>query len=461
MNLYRKYFVLLFIIISAILSAGGCGRKTHEAPPEAAKPVKLSRVPTGTINREINFTGTFVSRNRTEVLPRYSGRVTGVFFEEGDRVEAGQLLVQLEDDDLKAQLNQSLAAVEVARARLGQAQSGYKLTSTSTVAQVGAARQGVDLADEGIKQAEASYQNALAEYNRMSNLFQKGAISRQTLDNVTTQYRIARSRLDAARTQKLQARENLHVAKANTNQSDVSLSDISAASAGITQAQANVEYLRVLLGFTRIKAPMAGVITIRGVEPGQLVAPGDKTPIAAITDNSIVYMESVIPESEIQGISVGDTVNITVKALGDRKFTGHVQSVIPTADPKSRTFRIKVSVDNPREAIKNGMSARAEMLVEELSGIVIPRHWLKIIEGEFYVAQPNDENRAVHKKISLAYYNEEKALVREGLQAGEKLVSVGQDILRDGDLLDIQGEVEPQFHLNDNDSPVEESHHAR
>ena len=449
MKLHKNQIILTLIAIALLIMVPGCGKKKAAPTEEVKKPVKLSSVPTGTIKRDINFTGTFISRNRTEVLPRVSGRVIKVYVEEGDHVRKGQILVKLEDEDFLAQLNQARAALGVARARLGQARSGYRLSSRATTAQVGAARQGIDLSGEGINQARASYKNALAEYNRMTNLYRNGAISRQTLDNVTTQYQIAKSRLEAAKAQKKQARENLRVAVANTNQAGVSLSDINAAAAGIRQAQANVDYLKVMLGYTTMKAPIAGVVVARNVEPGQLIAPGNKTPSIIITDNSVVYLESEIPESEIRDVNVGNAVTVTVSALDNRQFQGRVKSIIPSADPSSRTFRIKVSVDNQSEIIKNGMSARATMDVEELSGMVIPRQWLKIIEGEFYVVTPNGNKRAAHKRVTLGYYNEVKALVNKGLKPGEKLIAIGQDTLKDGDLLEIQGEIKPEFNIKD------------
>lgn len=435
----HRAFNLIAVILITAMAFGfyGCEKK-KEIREEAKISVKMAKAGHGKINREFTFTGTFTSKNRVEILPRIQGRVEKVFFDEGDHVNKGQLLIKLEDDDLKAQLKQAGASVEVARARLGQARSGYSLTSSTTSAQVSAAADGISQARENVAQAKSSFENAKLEYNRMKRLYKRGAVAKQTLDNVTTQYEIAQSRLKASRIAVEQARENYNIARANTLQTGVRRSEITSASAGITQAMANLQYLQVTLNFTRIKSSINGVITARNVEPGQIVGPGNKTPSMIITDNSVVYLEANIPESEMTGLKIGEKVDVVAPALENRKFKGRILAIVPSADPASRTFKIKVSVSNPKEMIKNGMSGRATVQTEVVRGVMTPRHWLKIIEGEFYVVKMDKEGKAKHSKVVTEYYNEEKAIIKSGLKKDEKLVVVGHETLKDGDRLDVK-----------------------
>jgi RND family efflux transporter MFP subunit len=446
--------ILLAIITAAFLLSCGCQKEVQVKEEVVKAPVIMTAVEKGEIEREISFTGVFRAKNRVELLPKMPGMIEKVMVDEGDRVKKGQLLVKLQDDDLRAQIDQAFAAIGMAQARLGQAQSGHKLTSSSTGVQVQIASKGVDQAREGVIQAQSSHDHAKREYDRMSELFNRGAVSEQTRDNVKTQYQIAQSRLESARVQEKQARESLRLAMANTGQADVSRSDVSAASAGIAQAQANIRYLQVLLDYTEIRSPIDGTVTGRNAEPGQLVSPGDKDPTMTVTDNSLVYLESNLPESDGALVRLGQAVGVKAVSIPSRSFKGVIKAIIPSADPMSKTLRIKVAIDNPDQAIKHGMSGMGQMSLEKLQGVVIPRNQLKIMEGEFYVVKADEKGRAAHVKITPGYYNEEHALILKGLSPGDRIISHGHDTLKDGDLLDVKEQAKPAKSEDDRKNTV-------
>jgi RND family efflux transporter MFP subunit len=441
MKVNRGMIIIILLTLFISVFPLGCNNKkiAQEKPEQAKVPVKLGVVGNGTIEKEISFTGTVRSKYKVDVYSKISGRVASIPVEEGDQVNKGDLLVQLDDKELRAQLNQARAALKVAKAQINQAQSGYSLTSSTTGIQVGVVNKALDQARESVVQAQSTYNNSKLDFDRMTGLYSKGAISKQALDQSTTQYEIARSRLEAAKAQVKQAEENLRFAKASTRQADVSKSQVNTAYAGEEQAVANLEYLEAMYANTRITAPISGTITFRNVDPGELVAPGDKVPAVTITDNRIVYMESDIPESDMDGIDKGKEVQVTFDSL-KKTFKGEVQTIIPSADPKSRSFRIKVAIPNNDGIIKDGMFATGKMKTAVYRGIVLPRDWLKVIEGEYYIVKLDPNLKASNMKVKLGYFNERKALVLEGLAAGEKIVSVGQESLKDGDIAEIKNE---------------------
>ena len=432
------FYIISAILVVMLLFHCGCQKKQAVKKETKKNPVRLSRIKEGKIERDYIFTGTIRSRDIVNILPKVSGRIEYITVREGDRVKKGQVLIQQENSDLKAQLAQAQASLNSARAQVAQAQTNFVLTTDTTGVQVKVSRQGIDQAKEALEQAESTFKNATLEYNRMKNLYDRGAIAKQSLDQTTTQYEISKSQVEAARSRLRQAKESLQLSRANTGQARVQRSVVDTAAAGVQQALANIRYIEVMIGYTTIKSPIDGIITERNVEPGELIAPGDKTSSMVITDNSTVYVESEVPESEISGLRLMEKVKLTIPSLNDKKFEGTIKTIIPSADPSSRSFRIKVAVPNPDLVLKNGMSAMVKAKTATYTGLVVPRHWLTMIEGEFYISVIED-GKAKHKKVNVSFYNEEKALIKKGLKAGDEVVSTGQESLEDGDDVEITG----------------------
>lgn len=431
---------LIFIVMAiTFLFQFGCQKKVEKVEEERKNPVRLSAVKDGEINKDIAFTGTVRSRDIVEILPKISGRVESVYVREGDKVKKGQVIIQQDNADWKAQLAQARASLQAAQAQVSQAQSGYNVTASTTDAQVLVSRQGVDQAEEAVEQAKSSFRNIQLEYDRMKNLYSRGAVSRQDLDQATTQYEIGKSQVDAAVSRLQQSKESLKLSRANTGQADVQKSMVQTAVAGVAQAQANIDYINVMIGYTTIRSPINGVITARNTEPGQIIAPGDKTPSLIITDNSLVYVEADIPESDVAGMNVMENVKVTVPSLNNKEFKGKIKTIIPSADSMSKTFRVKIAVRNPDGILKNGMSAVSEAQIATYKGIVIPRHWLIQIEGEYYLCVVSDEGKLKQKKVKAGYMNEELAQIKEGAKVGDEVISTGHENLKDGDVVEVKG----------------------
>ncbi len=431
---------LIFIVMAiTFLFQFGCQKKVVKVEEERKNPVRLSSIKEGEIDKDISFTGTVRSRDIVEILPKISGRVESVLVREGDRVKKGQIIIQQDNADLKAQLAQARASLQAAQAQVSQAQSGYNVTASTTDVQVLVSKQGVDQAEEAVEQAKSSFRNIQLEYDRMKNLYSRGAVSKQDLDQATTQYEIGKSQVDAAMSRLQQAKESLKLSRANTGQADVQKSMVQTAAAGVSQALANIDYINVMIGYTTIRSPINGVITARNTEPGQIIAPGDKTPSLIITDNSIVYIEADIPESDVSGMKLMEKVKVTVPSLNNKRFEGTIKTIIPSADKMSKTFRVKISVRNPDGILKNGMSAVAEAQVATYKGIVVPRHWLILIEGEYYFCVVSEEGKLKQKKVKVGYLNEENAQIKEGVKVGDEVISTGHENLKDGDVVEVKG----------------------
>lgn len=499
------------------------------AQTEPAVTVECAQVRRGDITRSSILTGTVEADDISEVVPKTPGKVLRVRVEEGDAVERGQLLVELEHRDLQAQLRQARASVGSAEARLRQAKSGTTLqeaeTSTSietaranlesararleqtrtgaevTEAQTGTsveqakeqlrqAKEQLDMletgsreqekeqAREAVRQAKASMENAKTNLQRAEKLLSEGAMAQQQYDSAKLQYDVAvaqynsakqrldlveegprsqeveqaRSRVAQARAQLQLAQANqqqnrirqqeiqaaqeqvrtakaaLKMAKASTVRNTISQDDVEAARAALEQARSNVQYLQTHIGYTFVRAPIAGVVTEVEADPGE--AASTSAPLVTITDNSTVFVRASLPETQLRKARVGQSVPVRVDALGQQQFTGAISKIIPSADPETRTFDIRVGVDNSEGKLQQGMYAELEIISERVSNaLVIPRDAVITREGQdiVYVAEGG---RAKQREVTTGIHDETNVVVTDGLREGDRLIISGQTVVR-------------------------------
>ncbi|MCD4784700.1 MAG: efflux RND transporter periplasmic adaptor subunit [Candidatus Eremiobacteraeota bacterium] len=440
MKKYKANTIPAFIlIIFAFVFCCGCQKKEEVKIEKKKNLIRLSRLKEGKIDKEITFTGTLISKNEVSLISKIAGRVEAVYVEEGDKVSKGQLLIKLEDKEMMAQLEQAEAALQMAGAQTAQARSNYGLTTATTNTQVDFAKQGIDQASEVVEQAKYNFQNIKLDYGRTKNLYDRGAVSKQSLDKAKTSFNVAKSQVEAAQSRLRQARESYNLARANTNLQAVKRDSIAVAVAGAGQAGANIDYIETLLSYTRIRSPINGVVTWRNTEPGQLLAPGDKKSAILITDNSILHVEADVPESEVFGLREGEKGEIFVDSVSSKPFIGKIKTIIPSADPGSRTFRVKIAIPNKKGVLKNGMSATAKFGTAKMKGIVVPRHWLMQIEGEYYLSIVTPEKTLKRKKVEVDYISEENALISGKIKPDEEVITTGQEMLKDGDPVEVSG----------------------
>jgi len=421
---------LLILAVLAGLMLGGCGAK---APPEEdnSAAVETAAATAGSMESILRISGTITPLRRSEIKSRIAGTVQAVTVMEGDRVRAGQLLIQLDPRDLAAQVAQAEAAVLAARSRLSQAEAGIGFQSTATQTQIQQATLGLAQAREGMLQARASYENAKRELDRAQTLFDKGASSRQQLDGAQLQHDLARSRLEAAGQQVEVARQALTLSRAGTAQDTIREEEKKAARAGLAQAQANLDYVRVQYNHCFIKAPIDGVVTAREVEPGETVGAGGGSYLMEIADNSTVYLEGNIGEEELGNLCTGCKAQVRVDALPGKLFNGRVAALVPQADSRSRSFKVRINVPDPADILRSGMFARAELVTRVYKGILVARQQVvRSDQGPYVMLVKGGKAHKVPVKV--LFSNEEQAIISNGLNPGDQIVSRGQEMLEDG-----------------------------
>lgn len=245
------------------------------------------------------------------VIARVSGYVKDINFEENTEVKQGDVLVTLDDSDYKIKLEQAKASQSGANAGVGVSQAQIIATSANTAtakANIEAARVKLDLAKK--------------DYDRYENLVKDGSITRQAFDQAKAQKETAQAAYDAAVDQ-----YNAAVKQVGTTQSQLNVSN-----SGVTQRQAEVDFAKLQLSYTQIKAPTTGIVGKKSVQKGQLVQAGQSL-FSIVNDNSI-YVTANFKETQLEKIHAGQKVKIDVDAYPDQEIEGEVYNFSPITGAK-------------------------------------------------------------------------------------------------------------------------------
>ncbi|WP_316810572.1 HlyD family secretion protein [Pedobacter heparinus] len=245
------------------------------------------------------------------VVARVGGYVQEIKFEENTRVNEGDVLVKLDDRDYKVKLEQALAGQKGASAGVGVSESQIAATAANT-----------STARANIEAARVKLNLAQKDYERYANLVKDGSVTQQQFDQAKAQKESAQAAFTAANDQ-----YNAAVKQVGTTQSQLAVS-----SNGVTQRQADVDFARLQLSYTEIKAPATGIVSKKNVQKGQLVQAGQSL-FSVVNDNSI-YITANFKETQLEDIKPGSKVKIDVDAYPDAEVTGEVYNFAPITGAK-------------------------------------------------------------------------------------------------------------------------------
>jgi len=464
-------FGIAALLLIAGFSVSGCKKKSNNAGADARISVVTALARVGSMPSLVEVSGDIKALKTTALSAKIGGRVISVPCREGDRVRAGATVVQQDTSDLHAQVLQSEAALEGARARLSQATTSAGVSDTQIESGIAQAKAGADVAKarlrmlktgaraqeraqvrNAVESAKANFENAKADLDRMKSMYDQGAITPRQWDAAQTQYRLAQAQYDSAQQQLslieagareeeidaaekgvIQAEEALRFAISNRSQKSLREEDVKSAQAGVAQAKAALAYARQQLANASIRTPIAGTVSMRNVEPGQMASPG--VPLVQVVALDTTFFEAVVSEIDIDRIKAGQPVQVQVDALPGRSFRGVVQKLFPTADPKSRQFLVRITIPNPGGELRPGMSARGRIEVARHSNVVIIPKDALVQNNDMrlvYLVRENGKD-SIAKLVPVVTGFENRDLVEvAGVNAGDRLVVVGQDKLSDG-----------------------------
>ncbi len=353
-------------------------------------PVKLETTQTATVRESSEYVGSLESLQSVLIKPEITGRVSGILVKSGDRVQAGDPLIQLKPDKREAQVASGLAAVNSARAIRSNAVSQLQATQADRIA----------------KQAEVDLQNQ--EYRRISSLVREGALARQLLD------RTARDRAKAV--SELRAiDQRIQSAKASIAESE----------SGLQQAQANADLNTAQLQDSTITAPFSGIVGDIPVRLGQIVEVKDT--LTTVTQNDSLDLKLSLPLEKASDLRTGLPVELT-DAEGKILSRGQISFISPQSDSRSQSVLAKATFDNSSGKLRDGQFARARVVWRSRPGILIPSSAISRLGGEnfIFVAQPPDDAcKAILSKSAQAAPLGAPAGKPPDLVARQRLVKLG------------------------------------
>lgn len=409
----------LWVVLLGLLAfLSGCKAESGAVETtETAVPVIVARAEMGLLSRGDLLSGMVAPRTEINLVPKMGGRVATVTAEAGDRVRAGQTVVRLEATELQAAVAQAEAGLAMARA--GGEQSRLAVVQ---------ARTGEEQARIALDQAQAAYDLAQSNYERGRFLLEQGAIPQAEFEQRFQEpYNRARGGLEQARVGIEQARVMLEQAVNNYEQ---------ALPAQAAQAEAALALARANYANSIINSPLNGIVAARHIEPGAMAAPS--MPVLTIIDIDHVRVEVQVSEKLVNRLQSGQEVPVRIGAVAAEPFNGKIVSVAPAADPRTRTYTVKVELPNPEHWLKPGMFAEVDFGTADGENVLVPRDAVFQrggVDAVFVYAA----GRVNLREVVTGASDGRLVAVLAGLAAGEMVVTSGQDALKDGMAVEVPG----------------------
>lgn len=393
----RRGKVVVIILVALVLVAGAAfALRAALKPNNTVEAGKLGSVERGDIARSVVATGKIQPRSKVEVKSKASGIVKKLLVDYGEFVKQGQVLAELDKEELQARLREASATLQAAEAAQQSAEATHERTK-------------VDAENPDLPFLKTNMERA-------RKLHDQGLISRSVLEDAEKAWQVGLNK-------QASALSSLSVTRA----------EMAKAAAQVAQARAVLERSQEDLRNSTITSPMDGLVLSRNVEVGDavssiLVLGSQATLIMTLGDVGDVYVLGKVDQADIGKVYLGQRARIVVESFKDRKFEGQVTKISPLGVEKENvtTFEVRVSIRNPGGELKSNMSANAEILLEEKKNVLIVPESAILYDrkrnASIEVPDPTVEKgrRAVPVKLGIS--NGIRTELAEGLKEGQKVV---------------------------------------
>ena len=338
---------------------------------EQVKVLQETTVRRVSVPRYYEVVGTIRSRDEVDVSPRLTARIAAITKRSGDRATSGEILAQLDDADLQAALAGAKHALAAAKSSLATARSREV-----------AARAACEVAEKQVL--------------RTRELAASQTVSKAQLDRDEGAFRVARSGLVQAEL------------------------GIQTAAIEMARYRENVKAAEIMLGHATLRSPLSGIVHDRLADPGDMATVGN--PILRVFDPARLMLVANVREDFVAKVSVGMKADFFVQAL-DKTFTGDIREIVPSVDPASRTFLVKVCLGKEPRLVP-GMFGRLRIPVGTEQVILIPRKYVSRI-GQISLARVRTDSRVTRRLIKVVPHDDKMLRVLSGVREGERLILAG------------------------------------
>ena len=401
----RRVALFVLIPLLALLAWGGVRHwQTHRLAVDTAKgqrdyvpSVRTARAQRVDTPVELVQPGQTEAFDVANLYPRATGYIAERLVDIGSRVHKGDLLLRIAAPDLDQQLAQ-------AQAQLGQTQAA------------------IIQAQAALQQAQANTHLATVTKYRETTLAREGWETRQNADNST-------------------ANASVNVAGVTNAQAGIAV-----AIANLHSQQATVQRLQALAAFERVSAPFDGVITVRNVDTGDLLAADSAggAPMLSIARDDVLRVAVYVPQSGAIGLHDGLPAEVSVPELPGRSFEGHVSRSAHSLNAASRSMLTEVDIDNRAHVLRPGLYVQVRFAIpREQPGVVVPDEALVFNAAGLQVAVVGEDEHVHFRKVAIYRDFGTSAELRDGLAGDEQLVLSPPADLREGGRVHLAKPVPP------------------
>ena len=364
-----------FSAVAAFFTIQSCGKSSAPPPPPPPPNVTVQEVTLSDAAYYDEYPATVTALNQVELRPQVSGFITGVYFADGAKVSAGQLLYSVDDQLYSGNYQQAVANLHVVEANLNKANK---------------------------------------DAARYHELDKEDAVAKQLVDNADAAVEVAKKQADAAR--------------------------------------ANIQSVSTSVRYTKVYAPFSGIIGISLVKKGAAVTAG-QTVLNTVSSDGDVAVDFNIEQKDIYRFSsltekAGPSTDSTfLLAFGDDvyPYPGKIALIDRAVNPQTGTIKARLVFPNKNNVLKAGMNASVRVKSNSSAqSIVIPYKAVTEQLGEYFVYVPGDSNKVSQRKVSLGKAMGANIIIKDGLQAGEKVVTQGVQNLHEGVKVNITPPAQPK-----------------
>ncbi|MDX2042533.1 MAG: efflux RND transporter periplasmic adaptor subunit [Acidobacteriota bacterium] len=375
---------------------GVTGFVVMSRPENTIDAARLAAVERGNITRSVVATGKVEPIAKVEIKSKANGIIKDLKVQIGDVVQTGQVLAELDKENLEARVRETKAAFIGAESNLKAAQAQLEKNKVEA--------EGPDVPF------------AKRNFERAEKLLKDGVLPQQSFDDSRSAYELAVNRQNVARAQ-------LTVSDAKVAQ----------AKAEVAQAQAAVDRSVEELSYATVRSPIRGVVLSRDVEIGSPVSSilnmgAAATLVMVLGDISQVYVRGKVDEADIGVVKLGQPSKIKVETFKDKVFEGKVTQISPLGVDKDNvvTFEVKVSINNPGGELRANMTANAEIVLEEHKDVLLVAESAVIYDQQRNATvefpSPTNPKGKEKKPIKVGISNGTRTEVLDGLKEGEKVI---------------------------------------
>lgn len=442
MNINVVTYRLHLLVFAAILA--GCkpvDRSMEPVSSEKTTASQLERVTAGSVPRKtLQLYSVQPARveayQQTPILSKISGYVESVAVDVGDSVRQGEPLIVLNAPEYKDSVVTKQGLIGQATAQVKQAEAAL----VAAQAAVGSALAQVQQALAGIDRADAELTRWKSESSRISELADKGTVTKKQADETLSQYQAAIASKKELQAVVVSAQAKHLEAESTVGQSQA---DLEASKAKLAVAVSEHAQAATMAGYLVIVAPFDGIVTSRSVDRGHYVQPAgsnDDQPLLTISDTSRVRIHVDIPEAEASFVdfgSSGDPVEFSIPSEPARRILGKVTRLSSSLDPQSRCLPIQVELDNSEHKLLPGAFVQAKVsLVEKKDVLALPIGAVGKKGDTTYCCLVID-GKILSRSIQLGIRVGDDVEVLSGLDASETVVLARAGGLKDGQSVEI------------------------